>query len=417
MSKLHPVALTATLGLFLLAGTAATPAWAKTVAAPGKTIAAQPGLFTTVPASGDIRSGTVTVELGLLSENPKWEMRNTVVPVLVKLISDSTVRAAGPTDNLWKHMKARQKEYRGLTIRLRTEDGHAIQPLRVFKGRIATESGRLLSPDAGRQVEFWLFGTARIKGDQQLGGRVMPVLTFDECRVMGNPIVDTKPRQCLLPDDGIMLESDDKPTLKSLKAVDFDSCLLHGQSLIYTFPRRCVAAGGRVFTEPPRVYEPVNAHVSATVALSATTPPRKVIKNKNGKPVAPISSTTPVSSTQIETVPGVGTYAVSPGVPSATAVVSGAMPLTVTVSATVQASVTVVPSPTLPISPAVPAPVAISLPLSTSVVVSSVLPVAVSSTISASVVVSTTPVVPVVSPTVSPTAGVSSFDVSLGPKK
>jgi hypothetical protein len=376
--------------LCLLAGTAL----AKTVPAPGQVVAAKPELFTTVPASGDIRSGTVTVELGLLSENPKWEMRNTVVPILVRLISDSTVRAAGPTDNLWKHMKARQKEYRGLTIRLRTEDGHAIQPLRVFKGRIATESGRLLSPDAGRAVEFWLFGTARIKGDQQLGGRVMSVLSFDECRVMGNPIINTAPRQCLLPDNGIMLESEEKPTLKSLKAVDFDSCLLHGQSLIYTFPRRCVAAGGRVFTEPPRVYEPVNAHVSATVALSTTTPSRKVVKNKNAKPVEAVSSTSPVSGTQMESVPGLGTYAVSPAMPSAT-VVSGMTPL---MPLTVSAG-----------SP----PVAISLPLSTSVVVSSVLPVMVSATVSASVAVSATPV----SPTAGAPAGVSSFEVTLGPKK
>jgi hypothetical protein len=257
----------------------------------------------------------------------------------------------------------------------------------------------------------------------------MPALRFDDCRLMGFPIVNTKPRQCLLPEDGIMLETEEQPTAKSLKATNFDSCLNYGQSLINTFPRRCVAAGGRVFSEPPRVYEPAAHEISASIVLSTTTPSRTVIKNDDlqSELKADISATA-VSPTQLETVQGLGTYAVSPAVPtSMTAIVSGMTPrplftgplnVSPTISATIAVSATLNISTTMsvPVSPVAVMPVVVSptpvMVISPMVVVSPmmVMPVNISATVGVSMSV---PVSASILP-VSPTASVSSFDVQLG---
>ena len=88
---------------------------------------------------------------------------------------------------------------------------------------------------------------------QVLATQVLPIFTFDHCRILGNIIVETQPRQCLLPDNNLIFEVPEKATLASLKINNFEMCLKEGQALIHTFPRRCMAAGGRVFTEPPRL--------------------------------------------------------------------------------------------------------------------------------------------------------------------
>ncbi|HEX2859210.1 MAG TPA: hypothetical protein VHP58_03320 [Alphaproteobacteria bacterium] len=379
------------MALLVLVGLTAT-AHAKVLPPRDAPVAAELPLFTDIPTAENIRTGTVTAELGLLSENPKWEMRSTAVPVLVRLISDSTVRMAKPTDNLWKQVKPAEPAYKGLTLRLRMANGQPMQSLRFYNGKVTTESGHLLLNDPGRYLEFWLFGTARIKRDQVLAGRALPIISFDQCRMLGNAIVETTPRQCLLPDNGIMLETDEAPTSHSLKAVDFDTCLKYGQSLIYTFPRRCVAKGGRVFTEPPRVYEAADAigvSVSTVTGVSATTPDRKVKKAKADKTV---SGTEVVSGTAvIEDRPGLGLYAVSPAVPHGVSPVEVAVSATVPVSLsiTLSSTVPVVTTPTLVVSPVM------TMPVSTTADISAVAPVA----------------------AVTPTVPVSNFEVTLGPVK
>lgn len=40
---------------------------------------------------------------------------------------------------------------------------------------------------------------------------------LEQCRLLGQQIVETRPRQCLLPDNNLLLETDEPPTLASAR--------------------------------------------------------------------------------------------------------------------------------------------------------------------------------------------------------
>ncbi len=216
-----------------------------------------PDLPVIVSESSALQRATVEVQLGLGDQNPSWQMSQTALQVFTQKLADVLAHAPTEMDRLVMAAKNPEPTYRGLTLTLRRVDGKRYATLLLAQGKIRVRGGRVLADDPGRELEYWVFGTARIRRDLLLGSQVLPVVTFDQCRVLGNQVVETEPRQCLLPDKNILLETPDPLTRASLRATDFDSCLKYGKSLIYTFPRRCLAAGGRVFTEPPRVYEDV----------------------------------------------------------------------------------------------------------------------------------------------------------------
>jgi hypothetical protein len=138
---------------------------------------------------------------------------------------------------------------------IQTLEGKRFTPLTVFEGKILAPGNQLVARDYGRRLEYWLFSTARLRRDQLLGAHLLPVVSFEQCRLLGQRVIETTPRQCLLPDNNLLLETPQPVTLAAAKLKDFDGCWKAGLALIYTFPRRCIAAGGRVFTEPPRVFE------------------------------------------------------------------------------------------------------------------------------------------------------------------
>jgi len=208
----------------------------------------------------------VVVDMGHGEDNPRWEMGATMLPVFFQRILEMPAHPL-PIDDVWPKVPAPDPAYRGLVVLLHTTDGKRFAPLRFFSGRVEGPNGTLLAPDHGRGMEYWLFGTARVRRDQMLGATVLPVLTFEQCRLLGQRIVNTQPRQCLLPDNNLLLESAAMPTVAAARVRTFDGCLEHGAALIYTFPRRCMTVGGRVFTEPPRVYEP-----SGTMPAPANVP-------------------------------------------------------------------------------------------------------------------------------------------------
>lgn len=257
----------------LLAGSARAMPWLPVL--PQNDV--QPATFAEVKRlREDIDTAMVVVEMGEGEDNPRWMVGATQLGVMLDTMLQFLPQHPLPEDDLWPKLPPLEPRYKGLRLLMQTVDGKRFAPISVFEGRITGPDGTLLSPDYGRRFEFWLFGTTRVRRDQLLGARVLPVLTFEQCRLLGQRIVNTTPRQCLLPDNNIMLESMEMPTLEAAKVRTFDECLQHGKALIYTFPRRCLAAGGRVFTEPPKVYEqkplPADApladevpHVSLTV--------------------------------------------------------------------------------------------------------------------------------------------------------
>lgn len=199
----------------------------------------------------DIQQVTVLVDMRLGTENPRWVMSQTQMQVLLRKLAELP-DVPRSEDQIWPKLPRKDAAYKGVVLLLETVDGRRFAPLRIFEGKLL-DGKKTLGKDYGRMLEYWLFGTARVRRDQLLGVNVLPVISFEQCRIMGQKVVETTPRQCLLPDNNLLLETSERPTVASARLRDFDECLKSGVALIYTFPRRCVAAGGRGFTEPPRV--------------------------------------------------------------------------------------------------------------------------------------------------------------------
>lgn len=222
-------------------------------------LAADVGLM--VQKLDEIQQALVVVQLGQGDDNPKWVMNQTQLAVLMNKLrdllqpSDEVVVQPPIEDTIWPELGMKEPAYGGMLLVLQTVTGERFAPIRIFEGKIVDPKNNALVTDPGRFLEYWLFGTARVRRDQMLGASVLPVFTFEQCRLLGQRIVETQPRQCLLPENNLMLETDERPTLESAKMQTFGQCLKTGKALIYTFPRRCVAAGGRVFTEPPVVWD------------------------------------------------------------------------------------------------------------------------------------------------------------------
>lgn len=218
----------------------------------------------------DIDQALVVVEMGQGEDNPRWLLSPTQLEVMLDTLLQFMPETPTVEDAIWPKLKAKDPKYKGMRVVLRTVWGRHFEPITIFEGGIRTAGGRLIVPDYGRRMEYWMFGASRVRRDQMTGAHVLHVLTFEQCRLLGQPIVETRPRQCLLPDNNLLLETSELPTLQAAKIKDFDGCLTKGKALIYTFPRRCIAAGGRVFTEPPRVYD-VPGAMAADAPLAGNT--------------------------------------------------------------------------------------------------------------------------------------------------
>jgi hypothetical protein len=296
----------------------------------------------------EMESIYVHVQAGLADANPQWRLPSTLHNVLITRLLELPNHTSKPADDVWKKAPVPEPLYRGVKISIRLTGHDTISDFYVFEGQVKNRHGKKITADPGRNLEYWLMGTARIKRDQLLAARVLPILSFEQCRLLSNQIVETTPRQCLLPDGNLLLETLEQPTTASLKAVDFDSCLMHGKALIQTFPRRCMAAGGRVFTEPPKVYEaPADAPLASVISSSL---PAGLTTSGTALEGSLTNGHTPnllpaVSPTKIISRTGLGLYRVSLTAPISSTVSATAVSFTA-VSATVSPTL----SPTLSVS-------------------------------------------------------------------
>ncbi len=213
-----------------------------------------PTLEGILAARESMQVAVVAVDMGRGEDNPFWQMSQTALTVFLNKLA--TLNQAPTSDDaIWPKLAKPDPRYNGLLVLLQTKEGRRFLPFRVFMGQMAMSPDNVVATDPGRAMEYWLFGTARVRRDQLIGANVLPVYTFNQCRLLGQRVVETTPRQCLLANNNLLLETAEPPTLQSARITNFNECLNSGTGLIYTFPRRCVAAGGRVFTEPPIIYE------------------------------------------------------------------------------------------------------------------------------------------------------------------
>jgi len=196
----------------------------------------------------------VYFDIGLNSQNPSWDLPRPLWPVLFERLS--TLNEAHITDGIFDDFPSAVDNYQGLQLRFEVVENapQQLPPLRIFY-RAVFMPGQPVATDPGRLTEYWLFGTAPSEAIKVALVEALPVFTFEQCQLMGNPIVDTTPRQCILPDKSLILETFDEPTEHSLTVDNFYDCLQHGRALIDTFPRRCLLPGGRVLAEPPVTFD------------------------------------------------------------------------------------------------------------------------------------------------------------------
>lgn len=216
----------------------------------------------------DIITATIEIDVGNKQENPRWIPDRTTLTILMEKLTQPVTSkdyepGLIPTRN-------ETKNYKGIILRLKTVHGEMIDTMRIYNGYITAPDGTTITTDPQRTLEYWLFSTSENNIGQKIAVQVLPILTFEQCKLIGSLTINTRPAQCLLPDNRILLDvpykllSDD-----DLKVSDFDSCLEFGESLIDTFPRRCLAKGGRVFTEPVRL-------PAATLYLREASPTQRV---------------------------------------------------------------------------------------------------------------------------------------------
>jgi hypothetical protein len=166
-----------------------------------------PTIDTFMAKRGDILDIHVDVQAGLNDANPQWQLKNPLFDVMIDRLILVQNKTPTEADNVWKKAAVREPNYRGITVRIQLTENDKISPFTVFKGNITNSRGKVVLTDPGRTLEYWLMGTARIKRDQLLAVSVLPILSFEQCRLLGNQIVDTTPRQCLLVDGNILLET------------------------------------------------------------------------------------------------------------------------------------------------------------------------------------------------------------------
>jgi hypothetical protein len=253
----------------------------------------------------DMQVALVGVDLGPGNDNPFWQMSQTALTIFLHKLATLNQQPV-PEDAIWPKLTKPDPRYNGLLVLLQTKDGRRFAPFRVFMGKMAIDRNNPIAGDPGRAMEYWLFGTARIRRDQLIGANVLPVYTFTQCTQLGQRVIETTPRQCLLANNHLLLETGESPTLASAQMQSFQDCLQGGSGLIYTFPRRCVAAGGRVFTEPPQIYD-------ASKPLAPDAPLRK----PNAQRLAPTTpSTSIISSTTLAPVVPAAPVASRPASPT-----------------------------------------------------------------------------------------------------
>lgn len=195
-----------------------------------------------------IMAATVTLETG--KKETTWLVPQRKIPVI---FSKLRYAPAGPHkyDEFFNTLPS-PKGYKGVVVKFANTTGGTTPPFRVFGGAIYSEDGTLLYNDSGRQLEYWLAGTAQTYAHQKDVLEVLPVFDFEQCINLGHVVVDTTPRQCLMPNEKVMLDMPESLTSYDFSVQNFDECLQKGIAIIQSFPRRCIGPTGLLFAEPPR---------------------------------------------------------------------------------------------------------------------------------------------------------------------
>lgn len=201
-----------------------------------------------------VADNTLRIDVTVIDETAKkpytWQMTPADVAIFYDLLENLQNKLVKET-NL--NISDPESTYAGLSIQITNKYGEKIEPIIVYKHHVTYAYGERISDDPNRDLEYTIWGMNYRFANQDLMWKMLPIISFDDCVKLGNRLVSTSPRQCLLTNGDIFLEVGEKPSQKSLSIMNFEDCLTDGQAIINTFPRRCIASGGHVYTEAPKI--------------------------------------------------------------------------------------------------------------------------------------------------------------------
>jgi hypothetical protein len=211
-----------------------------------KTLPVTPALW--AEDNSMVASARVVVSTTVAPDKMRWDLSPLDVPVLTAKLAalnpDTCAKPAAPSKGA---------KYSGLTLHITSTKNEPYQPIRVYGNSVTLNNATCALQDTDRNFEYWVFSTARTFDQRVKATDVLNIFTFGECLRLGHVIVETTPRQCVLPDGTTFVEDTEKLTAADRKITDFDKCFAAGRPIIETFPRKCMAPGGRLYLEPPRV--------------------------------------------------------------------------------------------------------------------------------------------------------------------
>ncbi|MBI1363835.1 MAG: hypothetical protein GC134_07595 [Proteobacteria bacterium] len=191
---------------------------------------------------------TVDVDIEDKTQDPmSWTLSPLDIPVLLRKLAEKK-EVYGKVSTV-----PSESGYAGVTLHMLSPKGRSYGPIHIYQNAVEIDGKPRFLQDHDRDLEFWIFGTARNYDARVRTINLLEIYTFGDCLKLGNTLVETAPRQCIIPDGTTFLESNEILTEKDKKINTFDRCLEAGNPLINSFPRKCIAPGGRLYVEPPRL--------------------------------------------------------------------------------------------------------------------------------------------------------------------
>jgi hypothetical protein len=200
-----------------------------------------------------ISAATVQVSSSEQVERISWPLDKVSLQVLLGKLQQLEA-TEHPYDAVFAEAPEMDPAYDGIkiTFTMLPEAEQSVPNLWFHKGAIKTPDGLELYHDPGRVLEYWIFGSSDNRAAMLVSLKSLPVFTFEQCLALGHSIVETDPRQCVMPNEIVMLDLGLAPTVDPLTVNSFDDCLDTGLAIMNTFPRRCLTKGGKLVAEPPR---------------------------------------------------------------------------------------------------------------------------------------------------------------------
>ena len=177
-----------------------------------------------------------------------WRMNPVEYPVFIK-----KVHALKPALTGSVPVTPSGTAYARTSVRLVDNEGQTYAPVNIYQNRVFVPGKEAPHEDNNLDLQTWVFGTAKRLDQREIISELIRVYSYDQCKTLGHTLVDTSPRQCILPDGSTYIDIDERLTPEGRKITTFEKCLKGGFPIVDTFPRQCVAPGGRIYVEPPQL--------------------------------------------------------------------------------------------------------------------------------------------------------------------